>query len=154
MTTIESPVAARVRPFSYLPAILFSLITGAALIGLPMFAYYYDFTWVDWTMFGILYAVTGLGITVGYHRLMAHRSFDCPGWVKVALLIAGGWALENSVLKISPNADNFYKSYQRMYVGLPFYVLVDGDGIIRYGGGGGEDLKEIKDKIAELDKQK
>ena len=99
MTTIESPVAARVRPFSYLPAILFTLITGAALIGLPMFAYYYDFTWVDWAMFGILYAVTGLGITVGYHRLMAHRSFDCPGWVKVALLIAGGWALENSVLK-------------------------------------------------------
>jgi stearoyl-CoA desaturase (delta-9 desaturase) len=26
-------------------------------------------------MFGLLYVVTGLGITVGYHRLMAHRSF-------------------------------------------------------------------------------
>jgi len=50
-------------------------------------------------MFGLLYIVTGLGITVGYHRLFAHRSFDCPNWVKAGLLIAGGWALENSALK-------------------------------------------------------
>ncbi|MBI5411069.1 MAG: fatty acid desaturase [Nitrospirae bacterium] len=89
----------RVRPFSLGAAILFSIITLVALIGLPTFAYFYDFTWVDWTMFGLLYAITGLGITVGYHRLIAHRSFDCPAWVKAGLLIAGGWALENTALK-------------------------------------------------------
>jgi stearoyl-CoA desaturase (delta-9 desaturase) len=50
-------------------------------------------------MFGILYVMTGLGITVGYHRLMAHRSFDCPNWVKAGFLIVGGWALENSAFK-------------------------------------------------------
>jgi stearoyl-CoA desaturase (delta-9 desaturase) len=50
-------------------------------------------------MFCILYVMTGLGITVGYHRLMAHRSFDCPNWVKTGFLIAGGWALENSAFK-------------------------------------------------------
>ena len=49
-------------------------------------------------MFGLLYVMTGLGITVGYHRLLAHRSFDCPNWVKGCLLVAGGWALENSAL--------------------------------------------------------
>src|SRR3990167_3158099 len=89
----------RVRPFSLGAAILFSIITLVALIGLPAFAYFYDFTWVDWTMFGLLYVITGLGITVGYHRLIAHRSFDCPAWVKAGLLIAGGWALENTALK-------------------------------------------------------
>lgn len=89
----------RVRPFSLGAAILFSIITLVALIGLPTFAYFYDFTWVDWTMFGLLYVITGLGITVGYHRLIAHRSFDCPAWVKAGLLIAGGWALENTALK-------------------------------------------------------
>jgi len=55
--------------------------------------------WVDWAMFGLLYIVTGLGITVGYHRLIAQRSFDCPNWVKAGLLIAGGSALEHSKLK-------------------------------------------------------
>jgi stearoyl-CoA desaturase (Delta-9 desaturase) len=43
--------------------------------------------------------ITGLGITVGYHRLISHRSFLCPDWVKAGLLIAGGWALQNSALK-------------------------------------------------------
>lgn len=89
------------RNFDYMTTFLFSLVTLGAIIGLPTFAYYYDFTWLDWTMFAILYMISGLGITVGYHRLCAHRSFDCPDWVKRVLLIAGGWALENSALKWS-----------------------------------------------------
>lgn len=50
-------------------------------------------------MFAALYVITGLGITVGYHRLIAHRSFKCPDWVKGILLVAGGMALQNSALK-------------------------------------------------------
>jgi len=46
-----------------------------------------------------LYVATGLGITVGYHRLISHRSFECHPWVKALLLIAGGWALQNSALR-------------------------------------------------------
>jgi stearoyl-CoA desaturase (Delta-9 desaturase) len=84
---------------NYATILLFGLVTCGALIGVPTFAYLYGYTWVDWTMFGILYVMTGLGITVGYHRLMAHRSFECPGWVKAGFLIAGGWALENSAFK-------------------------------------------------------
>ncbi|MEC4675256.1 MAG: fatty acid desaturase [Nitrospirota bacterium] len=79
--------------------ILFSLVAIGAMIGLPTYAYYYDFSWVDWTMFVVLYIVTGLGITVGYHRMLAHRSFTCPDWVKTILLVAGGWALQNSGMK-------------------------------------------------------
>lgn len=78
---------------------VFGVFSLFALLGAPLFSYFYDYTWVDWTLFGILYIVTGLGITVGYHRLLSHRSFNCPDWVKVAFLIAGGWAMENSALK-------------------------------------------------------
>lgn len=88
----------RVRP-NYATMVLFGLVTCGAVIGVPAFAYVYGYTWLDWTMFGLLYVMTGLGITVGYHRLMAHRSFECRSWVKGGLLIAGGWALENSALK-------------------------------------------------------
>ena len=84
---------------NYATTILFSLISIGALIGVPLFGFLYGYGWLDWTMFGILYVLSGLGITVGYHRLMAHRSFDCPDWVKTGFLIVGGWALENSAFK-------------------------------------------------------
>lgn len=57
---------------------------------------------------------------------------------------------ENSALRIFSNVNNFYKSFQRLEPGLPFYVLVDGDGIIRYGGGGGENLQELKAEVGKL----
>jgi thiol-disulfide isomerase/thioredoxin len=57
---------------------------------------------------------------------------------------------ENSALRIFSNVDNFYKSFQRLEKGLPFYVLVDGDGIIHYGGSGGENLQELKTEVGKL----
>lgn len=86
------------RP-DYPVIVLFAVVTFSTLIGVPLFGYLYGFTWLDWTMFGVLYMVSGLGITVGYHRLISHRSFECPAWVKACLLVAGGWALENSALR-------------------------------------------------------
>jgi stearoyl-CoA desaturase (Delta-9 desaturase) len=80
---------------------LFSVVVFSALVVVPWFGITYGYTAVDWITFGILYTVTGLGITVGYHRLVTHRSFNCPAPVKIAFLIAGGWALENSALKWS-----------------------------------------------------
>ena len=81
------------------PAIvLFGFVTLGALIVVPVYGYLYGYTRLDWTMFGVLYLVTGLGITVGYHRLVSHRSFKCPNWIKGLLLVAGGWAMENSAL--------------------------------------------------------
>ncbi len=87
------------RDIHYGTIFLFGLITLGTLIGIPTFAYFTDYTWVDWALFGLLYMITGLGITVGYHRLGAHRSFNCPNWIKAGLLIAGGCALQNSVLR-------------------------------------------------------
>ena len=95
------PVKALTRPCNYGTVVLFAFITLGAMVGLPAFAYFFDYTWVDWAMFGLLYTVTAMGITVGYHRLISHRSFTCANWVKGCLLIAGGWALENSALKWS-----------------------------------------------------
>jgi stearoyl-CoA desaturase (delta-9 desaturase) len=78
--------------------VLFSAVATATVIGVPLFWFFYGFTLFDWITCVLLYAVTGMGITIGYHRLIAHRSFECHQWIKVALLIAGGWALQNSAL--------------------------------------------------------
>lgn len=92
---MEKPVYEK----DYPSIILFAVVTGATLIGVPAFWYYHGFTTFDWIIFGVLYVITGLGITVGYHRLLSHRSFECQEWVKACMLVAGGWALENSALR-------------------------------------------------------
>ena len=45
----------------------------------------------------VFYLVTGFGVTVGYHRLFAHKSFRAKRWLKIALASAGSLAVEGSV---------------------------------------------------------
>jgi stearoyl-CoA desaturase (delta-9 desaturase) len=47
---------------------------------------------------GVFYAVTGHGITVGYHRLFTHRGFTPKRPLKIALAVAGSMAIEGSVV--------------------------------------------------------
>jgi stearoyl-CoA desaturase (delta-9 desaturase) len=44
------------------------------------------------------YAVTGLGVTVGFHRLLTHRSFTARPWLRTALAIAGSMSFEGNVI--------------------------------------------------------
>ena len=53
---------------------------------------------LDLTIFVAMYLVSGLGITVGYHRLLTHKSFDTPTWVRVAFAVCGSLAVEGSVI--------------------------------------------------------
>src|SRR5579863_8012138 len=45
-----------------------------------------------------LYAVTGLGVTAGFHRMLTHRSFQAHPAVKALLLILGSMAVEGPAL--------------------------------------------------------
>jgi stearoyl-CoA desaturase (delta-9 desaturase) len=49
---------------------------------------------VDVALFLGLYLVTCLGIGVGYHRLLTHRGFVCPRWLRRLLAWMGGAALQ------------------------------------------------------------
>ena len=58
-------------------------------------------TWVNWTDIGLLavgYVLTGVGITVGYHRLFTHRAFQTKQWVRWTFAILGSMAVEGPVL--------------------------------------------------------
>ena len=52
--------------------------------------------WVGWrelALLGVLYVLIGLGVTVGYHRLLSHRSFETGPAVKGVLLVLGAMAM-------------------------------------------------------------
>jgi stearoyl-CoA desaturase (Delta-9 desaturase) len=52
----------------------------------------------DLAMAAVLYAFSGFGISVGFHRLFAHRSFKASRTLKILCAIAGSMALEGSII--------------------------------------------------------
>src|SRR3954466_14577146 len=50
--------------------------------------------WVCLMVFAIMYISTGLGITVGFHRLFTHRSFKTGKAVRAILAALGSAAIE------------------------------------------------------------
>jgi stearoyl-CoA desaturase (delta-9 desaturase) len=52
--------------------------------------------WLDLAILAGMYLFTGLGITVGYHRLLTHRSFETRRWVRVTLAIAGSMSVQGA----------------------------------------------------------
>ena len=50
-------------------------------------------------LFLTMWLVTGFGISVGYHRLLAHRSFKTSTVVKVLFAIAGSMAAQGGVIR-------------------------------------------------------
>jgi len=56
-------------------------------------------TWVDIGLLAGMYIFTALGITVGFHRLFTHRSFETNGVVQFILAALGSMAVQGSVIK-------------------------------------------------------
>jgi stearoyl-CoA desaturase (delta-9 desaturase) len=53
--------------------------------------------WQDLLVLAITYTLTGLGVTIGYHRLFTHRSFKTTRPVRVLLAVLGSMAVEGPV---------------------------------------------------------
>src|SRR3954469_18888102 len=54
--------------------------------------------WSDVIVFAIMYIATGLGVTVGFHRLFTHRSFKTTKAVRGILAALGSAAIEGPVI--------------------------------------------------------
>src|ERR1700710_1470554 len=54
--------------------------------------------WSDIFLFLGMYFFTGIGITVGFHRHLTHRSFKTYGWLHGLLAILGSAAIEGPVI--------------------------------------------------------
>jgi stearoyl-CoA desaturase (delta-9 desaturase) len=55
--------------------------------------------WRDIALLVSLYSLVALGVTVGYHRMLTHRSFRPHPIVKFVLLVLGSMALEGPALQ-------------------------------------------------------
>jgi stearoyl-CoA desaturase (delta-9 desaturase) len=98
-----APSAADVEPVQH--EALHRTITGL-VTGLPVLALAAA-VWRSWdgllrpsdvVVFAIVYVLTGLGVTVGFHRLFTHRSFKARPVVRGILAALGSAAIEGPVI--------------------------------------------------------
>ncbi len=54
--------------------------------------------WHDLVVFLIVYFLTGFGVTVGFHRLLTHRSFKTFAWLRGTFAALGSAAIEGPVI--------------------------------------------------------
>lgn len=78
---------------------IFLVVPFAALVAAIPVAWGWGLSGRDATIALVMYAVSGLGVTVGYHRYLTHRSFTARRPVRIALTIAGSLALQASAIQ-------------------------------------------------------
>lgn len=128
--------------------IYFSLIHIVALFAfLPG-----NFSWGAVGVFLLLHWITGgVGVTLGFHRLVSHRSFDAPKWVEYILIFCGTLACQGGPLDwiglhrihhkysdTSPDPHDSNRGFWWSHVGWMLFEIPARKDIDRY-------IKDIKD---------
>jgi stearoyl-CoA desaturase (delta-9 desaturase) len=97
LTVDASPVRAPlpVRVVTFL--VITVPVLGIAVV--PFFLWRRGFYWTDLGLLLAMYFLTGLGITIGFHRLLVHRSFETYTWMKFVWVVLGSMAVQGPMLK-------------------------------------------------------
>ena len=103
MSSTAGPLPSDIQPVENetRDRIITGLVTLIPFVGLGLAAWQVwgsALHWSDLALFGAMYVVTGLGITVGFHRHLTHRAFKAKPWLHGLLAILGSAAIEGPVI--------------------------------------------------------
>jgi len=85
----------KIHKFANLAAVI--LPFAAFLVAIPLL--WNDYVgWTDLGIFGVMYVLTGFGVTVGFHRLLTHRAFETSRPIKYTLTALGSMAVEGPAI--------------------------------------------------------
>ena len=96
--TALSRTALPKRPIIWGNLLFLTLFAVAAISATAWYQLTVGITWRELTAGLAIWALTGLGITAGYHRLFAHRAYKAHATVRLALAMLGGAAIQNSAI--------------------------------------------------------
>ena len=96
---VESPAVRLQRPLSVTSRIVWRYAAPIAILHLLAFSVCLPrfFSWTGVVMFVVgIYLYGGLGINIAYHRLLAHRSFQCPLWLERFFVVVALCCMEDA----------------------------------------------------------
>lgn len=91
MTTFE-------RRFQKGAVLFITIVPMLGLAAAVWFLWGNGLAWSDVVAFVVMYLVTTLGVTVGFHRMLTHASFRTSSWLRTSWAVAGSMAVEGPVL--------------------------------------------------------
>jgi stearoyl-CoA desaturase (delta-9 desaturase) len=88
-------------PFEKVNWLISSFLIGTlflAVTAVPVYLWFFGLDTFQIVLFFVMFFACGFSITIGYHRLFSHRTFEAHWIVRLFTLIFGAAAFENSVL--------------------------------------------------------
>ncbi len=92
----ENAPAQPLPPLNIVNALMFAITMAVALIIVPWYGLTHGFSTAEWVVALSFTFLNGIGITAGYHRLWAHKTYEAHWTVRLFLLVFGTMALQNS----------------------------------------------------------
>ena len=89
---------ARKKKWEQVALALFIAIPFAALAAAVPLIWGRGLSWRDAVIALAMYAITGHGVTVGFHRYFTHHAFKAPGWLRATFAICGMMAVQGPVI--------------------------------------------------------
>ena len=77
---------------------LITVVPPLLLAGVAVRLWNSQLHWRDLGILLVMYVLTGLGVTVGFHRLLTHRAFKTKPWVRGLFAVLGTMSVEGPVI--------------------------------------------------------
>lgn len=94
-----SPPLEKASPLKRIITLIAVVAPFCGLVAAIVLHWGHSITWVELALLLGMYIVSGAGITVGYHRLFTHRSFETIRPVKLILALMGSLAVQGPLFK-------------------------------------------------------
>ncbi|HEY1570018.1 MAG TPA: acyl-CoA desaturase [Pseudonocardiaceae bacterium] len=97
-STPKPVISGRRNGWAQLAVYLFVAVPMVGLVTAIPFAWGWGLSWVDVVLAVVFFYLSGLGVTIGYHRHFTHSSFKARRWLRVVLAVCGGMAVQGPVI--------------------------------------------------------
>jgi stearoyl-CoA desaturase (delta-9 desaturase) len=75
------------------------LVPIAGLVAAMVLMWGWGLGWVELTLMGVMYLLSGFGVTIGYHRLFTHKSFQTGRTMTAILGVLGSMSVEGPITR-------------------------------------------------------
>jgi stearoyl-CoA desaturase (delta-9 desaturase) len=96
--SVSSTTAPSKPPLTWTNVLVFSVTMLITLTVVPWYGFKFGFSSAAWIWFAVLLAANEMSVTAGYHRLWAHDTYQAHWSVRLAFMIFGAMAVQNSIL--------------------------------------------------------